>query len=88
MVEVGGPADCLHGDFNRHLTNASGQAQHSLARGGSCWYSEHLLEGDSLYLVSWVATDIHFIFNVHPHPPLIANCWIVTDAEHCLPELR
>lgn len=32
-VEVGGPAGCLHGDFNRDLTNASGQAQHSLAQG-------------------------------------------------------
>lgn len=67
-VEVGGPAGCLHGDFGRDLTNASGQAQHSLAQGGSCWYSEHLLWGDSLYLDSWVVTDIHFIFNVSPPP--------------------
>lgn len=55
---------------------------------GSCWYSEHLLEGDSLYLDSWVATDIHFIFNVNFFFLLSANCWIVTDAECCLPELR
>lgn len=33
-VEVGGPVGCLRGDFNRDLTNASGQAQHSLAQGG------------------------------------------------------
>lgn len=90
-VEVGGPTGCLHGDFGRDLTNASGQAQHSLAQGGSCWYSEHLLWGDSLYLVSWVATDIHFIFNVIFSPRfylLSDNCWIVTDAEYCLPGLR
>lgn len=72
-VEVGGPAGCLHGDFGRDLTNASGQAQHSLAQGGSCWYSEHLLWGDSLYLDSWVAIDIHLIFNVIFSPLLLSQ---------------
>lgn len=33
-VEVGGPVGCLIGDFNGDLTNASGQAQHSLAQRG------------------------------------------------------
>lgn len=33
-VEVGGPAARLIGGFNGDLTNASGQAQHSLAQAG------------------------------------------------------
>lgn len=86
-VEVGGPAGCLHEDFNGDLTNASGQAPHSLEQWGHAGTVTNCLRVTRcIRSLGWplIFTSIFIVLFL----PLTANCQIATDAECCLPELR
>lgn len=70
-VEVGGPAGCLHEDFNGDLTNASGQAQHSLAQWGhvgtvsTCYGVTHCIWTLGWPLIFTSISDVHISFLLH-----------------------
>lgn len=70
-VEVGGPAGCLHEDFNGDLTNASGQAQHSLAQRGhvgtvsTCYGVTHCIWTLGWPLIFTSISDVHISFLLH-----------------------
>lgn len=82
-VEVGGPAGCLHGDFSRDLTNASGQAQHSLAQGGhvgtvsTCYRVTH-----RIWTLGWplIFTSFLMWFFFFPLSVLIVGLWRMPSA--------